>query len=70
VNLNIFLKDLDADESSINPHPSMTLSQLESKRRSDLMKEVKSGKAIGDASLSKTVKEDEQQMLQLLEALK
>jgi hypothetical protein len=70
VNLNIFLKNLDADDSSTNPHPRMTLSQLESKRRSDLMKEVKSGKTIGDASSSKTVEEDEEQMLQLLEVFK
>jgi hypothetical protein len=70
VNLNIFLRDLDADESSINPHPRMTLSQLERKRRNDLMREVKSGKTIGDASSSKIVEEDEEQMLQLLEGFK
>lgn len=69
VNLNIFLKDLDADERSYFSQKfpsSITLSQLESKRQSDLMKEVKSGKTIADASSSQTVEEDEEQMLQLL----
>jgi hypothetical protein len=71
INLSIFLKDLDADESRFSITTSspkrITLSELESKRQNDLMKERKSGKSLAEAISSKAVQDDEEEMLEYLE---
>ena len=77
INLNIFLKDLDFDESrasavSVLPKGQrqqrvQTLSQLERKRQLDVKKNMKNGMTVGDAVQSKTIQDDEQEMLDYLQ---
>ena len=73
INLTIFLKDLDSDESrssvlSVTKEQRRhTLSQLERKRQTDVKKNLKSGMTISDAVQSKAIEDDEQEMLKYLQ---
>jgi len=72
INLNIFLKDLDSDESRSSVSVTKeqrhhTLSQLERKRQTDVKKNLKSGMTISDAIQSRAIEDDEQEMLKSLQ---
>ena len=74
VSLSIFLRDLDSDESSTTlsspgSRGASTLTQLEAKRQGDLLRELKLGKSIREASSTQIVDEDEKEMLQMLESI-
>ena len=72
INLNIFLKDLDSDESRslvsvTKEQRHHTLSQLERKRQTGVKKNLKSGMTISDAIQSRAIEDDEQEMLKSLQ---
>jgi hypothetical protein len=72
VNLNIFLRDLDADENSgrdqqqRDGQQEVRLVELEQRRQLDLKKELKNGKVVADAASSEAVQEDENRILRKL----
>ncbi len=72
VNLNIFLRDLDADENSgrdqqqRDGQQEVRLVELEQRRQLDLEKELKNGKVVADAASSEAVQEDEHRILRKL----
>ena len=64
VNLDIFLRDLDADDP--NPRERDSLTTLERQRHNDLMNQLKNGKTIAEASSSQLVQDDEMRLLERL----
>ena len=72
VNLNIFLRALDADENSgrdqqqRDGQQEVRLVELEQRRQLDLKKELKNGKVVADAASSEAVQEDENRILRKL----